>query len=503
MFFVRCLGLALTAAVAVAAGGRCTPVAAQQKNDAPLFYDQRRLPDMEVERRNQEVIKEQRSIAEDRRREAEALTRKQAEDASRRAEEARIADEEKRITAVAAAEAESKRKAEEAQRFATEVKSKADEAQRLAAETDAKRRADEEKQAAAEAEGKRKADEEKRVAVEAEAKRKADEEKRVAAEADAKRRGDEEKRIAAEAEIIRKADEEKRVAAAAEAKRKADEEKRVAAAAVAQKAPAQPAALAPAATNAINPGPAATGAGCEAAKVSSSALAGGKLLISIDSACRPAQPVTIQYGGYDIVRRIGPSGQANLVLDLFLGKGGTAKVTFADGSSQVVDASAGDLNGLSKVALIWQSAVDLDLHAIEGGGGFGKQGHRWTGAASTMDAAKAESTDSGHGAGFLSTVDDGAHEGTKVEVYTFVHSADQETGAVSMLVDYASRGAKPAGELCGTGALAEIPFEVVIFDRKGRTARESGVIPAAKCGETLAGAARYLKDAAPDLRFRN
>ena len=487
MFFVRCLGLALTAAVAVAAGGRCTPVAAQQKNDAPLFYDQRRLPDMEVERRNQEVIKEQRSIAEDRRREAEALTRKQAEDASRRAEEARIADEEKRITAVAAAEAESKRKAEEAQRFATEVKSKADEAQRLAAETDAKRRADEEKQAAAEAEGKRKADEEKRVAVEAEAKRKADEEKRVTAEA----------------EIIRKADEEKRVAAAAEAKRKADEEKRVAAAAVAQKAPAQSAALAPAATNAINPGPAATGAGCEAAKVSSSALAGGKLLISIDSACRPAQPVTIQYGGYDIVRRIGPSGQANLVLDLFLGKGGTAKVTFADGSSQVVDASAGDLNGLSKVALIWQSAVDLDLHAIEGGGGFGKQGHRWTGAASTMDAAKAESTDSGHGAGFLSTVDDGAHEGTKVEVYTFVHSADQETGAVSMLVDYASRGAKPAGELCGTGALAEIPFEVVIFDRKGRTARESGVIPAAKCGETLAGAARYLKDAAPDLRFRN
>ena len=487
MFFVRCLGLALTAAVAVAAGGRCTPVAAQQKNDAPLFYDQRRLPDMEVERRNQEVIKEQRSIAEDRRREAEALTRKQAEDASRRAEEARIADEEKRITAVAAAEAESKRKAEEAQRFATEVKSKADEAQRLAAETDAKRRADEEKQAAAEAEGKRKADEEKRVAVEAEAKRKADEEKRVTAEA----------------EIIRKADEEKRVAAAAEAKRKADEEKRVAAAAVAQKAPAQSAALAPAATNAINPGPAATGAGCEAAKVSSSALAGGKLLISIDSACRPAQPVTIQYGGYDIVRRIGPSGQANLVLDLFLGKGGTAKVTFADGSSQVVDASAGDLNGLSKVALIWQSAVDLDLHAIEGGGGFGKQGHRWTGAASTMDAAKAESTDSGHGAGFLSTVDDGAHEGTKVEVYTFVHSADQETGAVSMLVDYASRGAKPAGELCGTGALAEIPFEVVIFDRKGRTARESGVIPAAKCGETLAGAARYLKEAVPDLRFRN
>lgn len=47
----------------------------------PLFYDQRRLPDMEVERRNQEVISEQRRAEEERRLEAEMDARRQADDA--------------------------------------------------------------------------------------------------------------------------------------------------------------------------------------------------------------------------------------------------------------------------------------------------------------------------------------------------------------------------------------------------------------------------------------
>ena len=394
--------------------------------NGPLFYDQRRLPDMEVERRNQEVIDEQRRVSAERRNEAEAMARKRAKDASR------LADAEKK------------------------------------------------------AEEQRKAEEEKRVAAEAEMTRKAEEDKRVALEAETKRKAEEERQ---------------RVALEAETKRKAEEEKQVAAAAV-QRAPAQTAALVPAITNSINTSTAPAGS-CEAAKVSASPLAGGRLQIAIDSPCRRAQNVTLRYGSYDFVRRLGPGGQATLVLDLFMGHKGPATLSFADGSNHNLDTGPGDLTATSKVALIWQSPVDLDLHAIEGGGAFGKPGHRWPGAASTVEAAQAEATGNGRGAGFVSSIDDGGHEGTKIEVYTFVHSAEQESGAVSMLIDYVSRGAKPTGEMCGSGALAEIPFTVVVLDHKGQTTTENGIVPAAKCGETLTGNARYLRGALPDLRFRN
>ena len=428
--------------------------------NGPLFYDQRRLPDMEVERRNQEVIDEQRRVSAERRNEAEAMARKRAKDASR------LADAEK--------------KAEE------------------------QRKAEEEKRVAAEAEMTRKAEEDKRVALEAETKRKAEEERqRVALDTETKRKAvEEQQRVALEAETKRKAEEERqRVALEAETKRKAEEEKQVAAAAV-QRAPAQTAALVPAITNSINTSTAPAGS-CEAAKVSASPLAGGRLQIAIDSPCRRAQNVTLRYGSYDFVRRLGPGGQATLVLDLFMGHKGPATLSFADGSNHNLDTGPGDLTATSKVALIWQSPVDLDLHAIEGGGAFGKPGHRWPGAASTVEAAQAEATGNGRGAGFVSSIDDGGHEGTKIEVYTFVHSAEQESGAVSMLIDYVSRGAKPTGEMCGSGALAEIPFTVVVLDHKGQTTTENGIVPAAKCGETLTGNARYLRGALPDLRFRN
>ena len=462
--------------------------------NGPLFYDQRRLPDMEVERRNQEVIDEQRRVSAERRNEAEAMARKRAKDASRladaekKAEEQRKAEEEKRV----AAEAEMTRKAEEDKRVALEAETKRkaeEERQRVALDTETKRKAVEEQQ---------------RVALEAETKRKAEEEKqRVALEAETKRKAvEEQQRVALEAETKRKAEEERqRVALEAETKRKAEEEKQVAAAAV-QRAPAQTAALVPAITNSINTSTAPAGS-CEAAKVSASPLAGGRLQIAIDSPCRRAQNVTLRYGSYDFVRRLGPGGQATLVLDLFMGHKGPATLSFADGSNHNLDTGPGDLTATSKVALIWQSPVDLDLHAIEGGGAFGKPGHRWPGAASTVEAAQAEATGNGRGAGFVSSIDDGGHEGTKIEVYTFVHSAEQESGAVSMLIDYVSRGAKPTGEMCGSGALAEIPFTVVVLDHKGQTTTENGIVPAAKCGETLTGNARYLRGALPDLRFRN
>ena len=451
-FAARFRAGAILVAVAVTAGGGF--VIAQQAN-GPLFYDQRRLPDMEVERRNQEVLGEQRRIAEEKRRDAEALARKQAEDA-------RQAQEEKRMSL----------------------------------EADTKRKADEEKRVAAEVESKRKADEEKRVAAEAESKRKADDEKRVAAEAESKRKADEEMRIAATAEAAKQqAAEAAKVQAAEAAKSQA------AAAPKPQVAALVPAVVAPAV---VAPPTAVAPAGtCEPAKVSAKALPGGLAQIIIESPCRRSQTVAVHYGAFDLARKFGASGQASFALDLFLGPKASLQLGFADGSTQPVQLPDQDLSTVSKIALIWQAPVDLDLHAIESGGAFGKAGHRWQGAASSLDATNAEVAATGHGAGYISTTDDGTHDGSRIEVYTFVHSPEQDSGAVTMLIDYASRGATPSGDKCGTGALAEIPFDVVVLDHKGKIRTESSLIPAQPCGVPLTQPVRYLRGAVPDLRFRN
>ena len=460
------------------------PLAAQAQQ-GPQFFDQRRLPDLELERRNQEILQEQRRVqdveakrkAEEQRLAAEAEQQKQAAEAyaKRRAEQQRLA-----------AEALAKRKAEE-QRLAAEAeaqgKQKADE-QKLATEAEAKRKAEEQK-LAAEAEAKRKAEQQK-LAAEAEAKRKAEEQK-LAADAEAKKKA-EELKLAAEAEAKRKSDELK-LAAEAEAKRKAEQAQ---AANRRDAAPATVAALSPALVS----GP------CEPAKVIAEPLIGGRVQLKVDSACRRGQNITLLYGDHDMVRKLDGNGQAIVIVDLIFGTGDGLTVKTADGRQDRVALVAKDAGQYSKAAVIWRKAVDLNLHASEGNAAFGTPGHVWSKAPLTAEEAKEKVATSGRGAGFMSTIDDGNHDGSKVEVYTFFHSPEQPSGAVPFSVDHTSRGAQPAGEMCGTGALAEVPFDAVLLLRTGEVQRDSGVIPSVACGTPLEGKTRYLKNAVPDLRFR-
>ena len=466
----RFVALAFATSAATVSG---LAVSHAQQRQSPMFYDARRLPDMEVERRNQEVLQEQRRATEERRLETEANARRLADEA--KAQEARIA-----------ADAAAKKKADDARLAAAEAdaKKKADEVARVAA-LDAQRKADEDKRLAAEAEAKKKADEATRLAA-LEAQRKADEDKRLAAEAEGKKKADEATRLAA-LEAQRKADETARAAALAAQTRAAPAQQTVAL--IPQVVPAQPAAGAPV----------GTGAPCEATKAQISYLAGGVLRAVIASPCRKGQPVSVSYGGTKTVRKIDANGNAKFDVDLFLGNSQPVALSYLGGHTETVQPAAGDLADVFKIALIWDAPVNLDLHAFENGALAGKSGHLWAGSAGTPNAAKAQLTDNGRGGGFVSLSDDGAHEGSKVEVYTFYRSAEQPTGVVAMSLDYASRGDTPSGEYCGTGAHARVTYETVTWSPKGTTARERGAIASAACGVPLSS--RLIRDAVPDLQF--
>ncbi len=155
--------------------------------------------------------------------------------------------------------------------------------------------------------------------------------------------------------------------------------------------------------------------------------------------------------------------------------------------------------GLSKVAVIWQAPVNLDLHVYEYAARHGESGHVWPGAPSSADAAEAETRASKRGRGFLSTSDDGRGDGDKVEVYTFWHHAEQRSGLVATALDYETRGASPNADTCGSGVHASVVYETFILDPRGQLSRERGAIAPATCGSQLTGAGRYMEDAVPDL----
>lgn len=288
-------------------------------------------------------------------------------------------------------------------------------------------------------------------------------------------------------------------------------------------APAQPAAQAPAQATTLQEPAAAPPSGtaqlptlvtvppatlkvdaatCSSADVQTEPLEGGRMRIGITATCRPGEAVQISYGGAEIIRRLDTRGSLEYVLDCFAGAAAPAELRFADGTRQSVPIAARDLDAVSKIAVIWRAPVNLDLHVFEYAARYDDAGHLWSKAPSSMEAARTQVAAEKRGHGYLSTSDSEASLGDKVEVYTFLHSDEQTSGAIAMALDYETRGELPAGATCGQGALAEIDFQVSMRPRGGQPTRQSGVLTRVDCGQRIAREARLNQAALPGLRIR-
>lgn len=241
---------------------------------------------------------------------------------------------------------------------------------------------------------------------------------------------------------------------------------------------------------------------CSSADVQTEPLDGGRMRISITATCRPGEAVQISYGGAEIIRRLDPRGSLEYVLDCFAGAAAPAELRFADGTRQSVPIAARDLDAVSKIAVIWRAPVNLDLHVFEYAARYDDAGHLWAQAPSSMEQARTQVAAEKRGHGYLSSSDSEASLGDKVEVYTFLHSDEQTSGAISMALDYETRGELPAGATCGQGALAEIDFQVSMRPRGGQPTRQAGVLTRVECGQRIAREARLNQAALPGLRIR-
>lgn len=228
--------------------------------------------------------------------------------------------------------------------------------------------------------------------------------------------------------------------------------------------------------------------GCGPVTVETEPLDGGRMIVRLASACRAGRSLSLAYGGAVLARRLDAAGRLEFTLDLFAGPA-PLSLTLHDGARQTIATRARDLDRVDKVAIIWQTPVDLDLHAFEYGARSGEPGHVSPLQPSAAVAARELTLASGRGRGFLSRTDTGEGLGDKVEVYTHFRAEGTSPGPVQLMIDYVTRGALPTGAHCGTGANARVLFESVTLSQ-GQVERRSGEIPARPCGRPLDSASR-------------
>jgi hypothetical protein len=235
---------------------------------------------------------------------------------------------------------------------------------------------------------------------------------------------------------------------------------------------------------------------CQTPSVTVAAETGGRVRIRANSACRAGQSWTIQYGIVALTRRLGTNGQDETLVDLFQGQLIPVTAIFADGHRAVVAAPGQLPGGVSKVAIVWQSDANLELHAFEYAAAPGAAGHVSLVAPGSAELALgASATDKGRG--FLTRMDDVSPAGRKALIYTFIHSAAQTGGTVALAVEIAG----PAGQTCGGKAQAPTTYQLFLLDQSGTVRQETHVL-APVCAVSSSSPARFKTGLIPDLRLR-
>jgi hypothetical protein len=241
---------------------------------------------------------------------------------------------------------------------------------------------------------------------------------------------------------------------------------------------------------------------CGAPEITLTAEAGGLTHISVGSSCRAGELVSISYAEATFVERLDREGRSATALDCFAGEAAPITITFEDGTSVVRQPVTDDLARYSKVAILWSSSVDLDLHAFEYAAAANAAGHVWSGHPLSFAEAETVARTERRGHGFLSTAGTGKSIGMNVEVYTFVHYPHEKPAGVKMGVDFATRGNRAEGDYCGAARYAEIHFKAYTLE-KGRPSRQLDLAFAGvSCGTEISDAVRINSRLIPELTIR-
>lgn len=148
-----------------------------------------------------------------------------------------------------------------------------------------------------------------------------------------------------------------------------------------------------------------------AVDVQGSAKPGALLEISITAPCNAGETVGFEHAGLKFSEQLWPDGTLVVEVPAMTGSARLA-VHFADGTDEEIELTVPDFDAFDRMAVIWQGATGLQLHALENGAGYGDAGHVWADTPATPDAAI-------NGTGGFISVLGSTTSGYAADVYTY------------------------------------------------------------------------------------
>ena len=166
----------------------------------------------------------------------------------------------------------------------------------------------------------------------------------------------------------------------------------------------------------------------------------GMIGLTITAPCWPSSPVQIRHSGLEISETLDAQGRLSVDLPA-LSANARIEVAYPDNTFGHAALELPEVETLYRVALAWEGAQILTLHALELGAIYGERGHIYAGHPGTPDRVIR-----GVG-GFMTRLGDGT--GGVAEIYTYPREDVRTRGVVRL-----SAEAEVTSETCGQAAQA-------------------------------------------------
>ena len=161
---------------------------------------------------------------------------------------------------------------------------------------------------------------------------------------------------------------------------------------------------------------------------------GAEIVASISSPCRPNRAFMVEHSGIAFTISTDESGLADFTVPA-LRRDAEVTVTFNDGSVKTDSVTVDGLENLIRVAVMWSSDIDFDLHAYEFGARENTEGHIWSQNPGSYRSARR------NGTGYLTVLGRQTGLGWKTEVYTLIQNSRTQGGLIDLSLELAAFGA--------------------------------------------------------------
>ncbi len=170
-------------------------------------------------------------------------------------------------------------------------------------------------------------------------------------------------------------------------------------------------------------------------------LPGAMVALDLSAPCRAGQEVEIHHSGLRFAQRIGADGRVEAEVPALV-QDAAFRAVFQDGETLTAGVPVPDAASLRRVAVQWEGASELLLHALEFGAEEGSSGHVWPGAPRSAALALAS------GGGFLTLLgDSGLDRARRVQVYSLPLAGAPREGTVELILEASGDGRACATEV--------------------------------------------------------